>query len=92
MSQILLAVTAALFAYFALRVVQMKRPSMPFLIAYPVFLLIMVGGGLVAFIALSYAAATFGYNSEDAAALAGILGGTGFCLLLLWWVARRAIG
>jgi hypothetical protein len=92
MSQIVLAVGAALLAYFALRVVQIKRRSMPFLIAYPLFVAILVGGGLVTFIVLAHVAAAFGYNGEDPVALAGILGGTGFCLLFLWWAARRAIG
>jgi len=92
MSQIVLAVGAALLAYFALRVVQMKRPSMPFLIAYPVFVVILVGGGVATFVGLAHVAAALGYSSEDPAALAGILGGTGICLLFLWWAARRAIG
>jgi len=92
MSQIVLVVGTALLVYLALRVVQIKRPSLPFLIAYPVFVLIFVGGGLVAFVALSRAVAALGYGSEEPAAMVGIFGGTALALLILSWAARRAIG
>lgn len=92
MSQIVLVVGAALLVYLALRVVQIKRRSLPFLIAYPVFVLIFVGGGVALFIGLSHIVAGLGYSGEDPAAMVGIFGGTGLGLLVLSWVARRAIG
>jgi hypothetical protein len=92
MSQIALVVGAALLVYLALRVVQIKRPSLPFLIAYPAFVLIFAGGGVALFIGLSHAAARLGYGSEDPAAMVAIFGGTALGLLVLSWIARRAIG
>lgn len=92
MTPIVIAVAAALLLYLALRVAQIKRPSLPFLVAYPVFVLIFVGGGLVLFVGLSQIAARLGYGSEDPAAMVGVFGGTGLGLLLLSWIARRAIG
>jgi len=91
MSQIVLAVAAALLVYLALRVMQIKRPSLPFLVAYPAFVLIFVGGGLALFVGLSHVAARLGYTGEDPAALVGVFGGTAVGLLALSWIARRAI-
>lgn len=92
MSQIVLAVAAALLVYLGLRVMQIKRPSLPFLVAYPVFVLIFVGGGLALFVGLSHVAARLGYGSEDPAAMVGVFGGTALGLWVLSWIARRAIG
>jgi len=92
MTYIVWATLAALLLYLALRVVQMKRGSMPFLIAYPLFVLILVGGGVGVFLAASHVALAYGYTGEDSVALAGIFGVTGLCLLPLWWLARRVIG
>jgi hypothetical protein len=92
MSQIVLVVGVALLVYLALRVVQIKRRSLPFLIAYPVFVLIFAGGGVAAFVGLSHAAARAGYSGEDPAVMVAIFGGTGLALLLLSWIARRVIG
>ncbi len=92
MAYIVWATLVALLLYLALRVVQMKRRSMPFLIAYPLFVLILVGGGICVFLAASRVALTYGFTGEDPVALAGVFGVTGLCLLPLWWLARRAIG
>jgi hypothetical protein len=92
MSQIVLAVAAALLVYLGLRVAQIKRPSLPFLVAYPAFVLIFFGGGLALFVGLSHVAARLGYGSEDPAAMIGVFGGTAVGLWLLSWIARRAIG
>jgi hypothetical protein len=92
MTYIVWATLAALLAYLALRVVQMKRKTMPFVLAYPIFVLILVGGGVAVFLAGSRVALVYGYNGEDTVALAAIFGVTGLCLLPLWWLARRAIG
>jgi hypothetical protein len=92
MSPIVLAVAAALLGYLALRVTQIKRPSLPFLVAYPAFVLIFIGGGMALFVGLSHVAARLGYGSEDPAAMVGVFGGTALGLWLLSWIARRAIG
>jgi hypothetical protein len=92
MSQVVLVVGVALLAYLALRVVQIKRASLPFLIAYPVFVLILAGGGLAVFVGLSNAAAALGYGAEDPVAMVAVFGLTGVALLILSWVARRTIG
>jgi hypothetical protein len=92
MSQIALIVGVALLAYLALRVVQIKRASLPFLVAYPAFLLIFVGGGAGLFVGLSHAVAALGYSGEDPVALVAIYGGTAVGLLALSWMARRVIG
>lgn len=91
MSQLALVIGAALLVYLALRVVKIKRASLPFLIAYPVFVLIFVGGGAALFIGLSHAAVALGYGAKDPAALMAIYGGTALGLLVLSWVARRVI-
>jgi hypothetical protein len=91
MSQIALVIGVALLAYLALRVVQIKRASLPFLIAYPIFLLIFVGGGVALFIGLSHGVAALGYTGEHPVGLAAIYGGTALGLLFLGWMARRVI-
>lgn len=90
MQQVALVAFVALLLYLALRVWRMKRPSMPLLIAYPVFLLIMVGGGLVVFIAMSYAAEAYRLSKE--LTLVAIYGTTTVSLFILWFIARRFIG
>lgn len=57
MTQFALVALVALALYFALRVARIKRPSMPFLVAYPLFVLILVGGGVAVFVGASNAAA-----------------------------------
>jgi hypothetical protein len=88
MSLIAWLAVAALLLYFALRVAQMKR-SMPFLIAYPLFVLILVGGGIAVFIGMSWVAAFLGLGKE--AALGTVYGVTALSLFVLWRLARRAI-
>lgn len=88
MTQIAWAAVAALLLYFALRVAQMKR-SLPFLIAYPLFVLILVGGGIALFVGTSWVAAMMKLGKE--AALIAIYGVTVLGLFVLWWLARRAI-
>lgn len=92
MSPVFLIVGAALLVYLALRVAQMKRRSLPFLIAYPLFVLIFLGGGLATFVGMSHVAARLGLSAEDPAAMALVFGTTGLALLALSWIARRAIG
>jgi hypothetical protein len=91
MSQFAWVALAALLLYFALRVWRLKRPSLPFLIAYPLFVAVLLGGALATFVAASRAAASFGYTAEDPIALAGVFGVTGLASLVLWWIARRTI-
>lgn len=92
MSQLVPVVAAALLVYLALRVVQIKRPSLPFVAAYPAFVLIFAGGGVALFIGLSNLAVRLGYGAEDPAAMVGVFGGTALGLWVLSWIARRAIG
>jgi hypothetical protein len=92
MSPVVIAAAVALFLYLALRVVQMKRKSLPFLVAYPLFVAILVGGGIAAFVGASYAAVAWVRGIDEAFVLAGVFAVTGVCLLPLWWLARRAIG
>ena len=79
-----------MLVYFALRVVQMKRPAMPFVVAYPLFVLILVGGGVAIFIGMSWVAVLLRLPHE--VALGAIYGVTAVSLFGLWWAARRAIG
>ena len=88
MTQIAWAAVGALLLYFALRVAQMKR-SLPFLIAYPLFVLILVGGGIAVFIGTSWAATLLGLSRE--AGLIAIYGVTALSLFALWFLARWAI-
>jgi len=91
MSNVVWAALVALLLYLALRVVQMKRRSIPFLLAYPLFVLIFFGGGIGVFLGASHAAAMRGYTSEDPIVLALVMVATGASLLPLWWIARRVI-
>ena len=75
--------------YLALRVVQMKRPSMPFIVAYPLFVLIFVGGATALFIGASNAAVALRLEREFA--LAFTYGLTVVALFVLWRIARRLI-
>lgn len=88
MSQLAWGALAALLLYFALRVATMKR-SMPFVFAYPVFVFILLGGGIAVFIGASWGAVWLGLARE--AALIAVFGVTAVSLFLLWWLARRAI-
>lgn len=90
MSQVVLIALGALLIYFALRVVQMKRSGLSFFLAYPMFVLILVGGGVAVFVGTSWIAVLLGLGKE--ASLAAIYGVTALSLFLLWWLARRAIG
>ena len=80
----------AVLLYLALRVVQMKRPSMPFLIAYPLFVVILLGGGVALFVGFSWGAVLLALGHE--ASLAYSYGLTALGLFVLWRVARRVIG
>jgi hypothetical protein len=91
MTQYAWVALAALLLYFALRVWRLKRPTLPFLIAYPLFVAILVGGALATFIGASRTAASLGYGAEDPVAMFGIFGVTGLASLVLWWIARRII-
>lgn len=88
MSQLAWGALAALLLYFALRVATMKR-SMPFVFAYPLFVLILLGGGIAVFLGASWAAVWLGLAREPA--LVAIFGVTAVSLFLLWWLARRVI-
>jgi hypothetical protein len=88
MTQITWAAVGALLLYFALRVAQMKR-SLPFLIAYPLFVLILVGGGIAVFVGTSWIAVILNLGKE--AALIAVYGVTVLSLFVLWWLARWAI-
>jgi ABC-type antimicrobial peptide transport system permease subunit len=89
MSQVLLVAIGALLVHFAYRVAQMKRQGMPFLIAYPVFVLIVLGGGVGLFVGAGWAAVAVGLPKE--AALVVVYGVTAAGLIALWFVARRII-
>lgn len=75
--------------YLALRVVQIKRQSIPFIVAYPLFVLIFVGGGTAIFVAATNAAVVLQLQRE--LALAFSYGLTLVALFLLWRIARRMI-
>lgn len=75
--------------YLALRVVQIKRQSIPFIVAYPLFVLIFVGGGTAIFVGATNAAAVLQLGRE--LALAFSYGLTLVALFLLWRIARRMI-
>jgi hypothetical protein len=82
------AVAAAALVYFAVRVARMER-SLPFVIAYLVFVAVFVGGGIATFVGASWLAAVLRLGRE--AALGLTFGVTVLSLFFLWWVARRAI-
>jgi hypothetical protein len=79
----------ALALYLALRVLQVKRPSMPFVLAYPLFVLIFAGGGVAIFVVAGHSAAALRLERE--LALAFTYGLTTVALFLLWRIARRLI-
>lgn len=90
MTQFALIAVVALALYLALRVGRIKRPSMPFLVAYPLFVLILVGGGVAVFVGMSNVAVAYGLGREEG--LAAIYGSTALALLILWFIAKRVVG
>ena len=90
MSQFLWIAVGVLLLYFALRVVQLKRASLPFLVAYPVFVVVLLGGSAAVFLGASWAGVRLGLTKE--VSLAVVFGCTGVGVALLWIVARRLIG
>jgi hypothetical protein len=63
--------------------------SLPFVVAYLVFVVVLVGGGVAVFVGSSWAAVWLGLGKE--AALGATFSATVVSLFFLWWVARRAI-
>jgi hypothetical protein len=88
MTQLMLAASAVLLVLFGVRVARMPR-SLPFVVAYLVFVVLLVGGGVAVFIGTGWAAVLLGLGKE--AALGVTFGATVVSLFFLWWVARRAI-
>lgn len=88
MTPIMLGAAALLLVVFGVRVARMPR-SLPFLVAYLVFVVVLVGGGVAVFLGTSWAAVALRLGKE--AALAATFGTTLVSLFFLWWVARRAI-
>jgi hypothetical protein len=88
MTQLMLGAAAVLLVLFGVRVSRMPR-SLPFAVAYAVFVIVVVGGGLAVFLGASWAAVLLGLSKE--AALAATLAATVISLFFLWWVAKRAI-
>lgn len=89
MTQFALVALGALLLYLALRVVQMKRRSMPFLVAYPLFVIVFLGGGVGMFVGASRLVAELRLGQELAPA--AVYGATALTLVILWLVARRLI-
>lgn len=89
MTPFLWAAVGVLLVYFALRVVQMKRASMPFLVAYPLFVLVLLGGSVAVFLGASWIAGLVPLARE--AALACVFGVTAIAVIVLWRIARRLI-
>lgn len=85
---IMLGAAAVLLLLFGVRVARMPR-SLPFVVAYLVFVVVLVGGGIAVFLGSSWAAVWLGLSKE--AALGMTFGATLVSLFFLWWVARRAI-
>lgn len=85
---IMLGAAAVLLVLFGVRVARMPR-SLPFVVAYFVFTVVLVGGGLAVFLGASWIAVWLGLGKE--AALGATFGATIVSLFFLWWVARRAI-
>lgn len=90
MSPFLWIVVAVLLLYFALRVVQLKRSSLPFVVAYPLFVTVLLGGAVAVFVAANWVAVSLGL--ERGVSLAVVFGSTAVSVILLWLVARRLIG
>lgn len=89
MSFAVIGALIGLLLYLALRVVQIKRPSLPFLVAYPLFVLILWGGAIIVFVAMSNLASLLTLGRE--ASLVIVYGATGLATIALWVVARRVI-
>jgi hypothetical protein len=92
MTFVALGALAALFLYLALRVARMKRKSLPFVVAYPAFVIIFLGGAVATFVAASQGAVRLGFDGEAPRAIAGIYGATALAALVLWLIARGIIG
>lgn len=90
MSILALGAFGVLLVYLGLRVVQLKRSSMPFLVAYPLFVVTLVGGSFGVFIAASNAAVVMRLGHELGVAFT--YGMTIFAVIVFWRVARRLIG
>lgn len=88
LTQAMLGAAVALLVLFGVRVARMPR-SLPFVVAYLVFVVVLVGGGVAVFVGSSWAAVWLGLGKE--AALMATFGTTLVSLFFLWWVARRAI-
>ncbi|MBP6012328.1 MAG: hypothetical protein KBA31_08890 [Alphaproteobacteria bacterium] len=89
MSQALPIALGALLLYFALRVVQMKRASLPFLLAYPLFIVVLLGGSVAVFLGASWAVVLLGLSKDMSLAVVG--GVTVLSVIALWRLARRLI-
>ncbi len=90
MSPIALVALGALLLYLALRVGRMKR-SLPFVFAYPLFVIILLGGSAAIFVGATHSVVRLGLDGEDPRALIGVYAATAVGALVLWFVARRAI-
>lgn len=88
MTQLMLGVALVLLVLFGVRVARMPR-SLPFVVAFFVFVVVLVGGGVAVFLGASWAAVLLGLGKE--AALGVTFGVTLVSLFFLWWVAQRAI-
>ena len=88
MTQLMLGAAIVLLVLFGVRVARMPR-SLPFVVAYFVFVVVLVGGGISVFVGASWAAVLLGLGKE--AALGATFSVTLVSLFFLWWVARRAI-
>ncbi|MEQ1868158.1 MAG: hypothetical protein HOP13_03675 [Alphaproteobacteria bacterium] len=88
MTQLMLGAAAVLLVLFGVRVARMPR-SLPFVAAYLVFVVVLVGGGVAVFLGASWVAVLLRLSKE--AALAATFGMTLLSLFFLWWVAKRAI-
>ncbi len=89
MTDYLWIAVGVLALYLALRVVQIKRQSIPFIVAYPLFALIFVGGGTAIFVGATNAAVALQLPRD--LALAFSYGLTVVALFFLWRIARRII-
>ena len=88
MTPIMLGAAAVLLVIFGVRVARMQR-SLPFVVAYFVFVVVLVGGGVAVFLGASWLAVLLRLSKE--AALIATFGVTIASLFFLWWVALRAI-
>ena len=88
MTPIMLGGAVVLLVLFGMRVARMPR-SLPFVVAYFVFVVVLVGGGVAVFLGASWTVVLLRLGKE--AALATTFGVTLLSLFFLWWVAKRAI-